>query len=172
NDGVGIRGPFGSGFKIAEEKEILIVAGGVGLAPLAQLPEIYKTKKFTFAVGSKTKNELFFIERLKASKNTKIFISTDDGSTGFKGFVTELAEEIIRNAEHKYDLIITCGRKEMLKNVCKISKKHNIDLQISADAFMKCGIGICGSCATGKFLVCKDGPVFMNDDVDYLVKFM
>ncbi|OQX18524.1 MAG: dihydroorotate dehydrogenase electron transfer subunit [Candidatus Altiarchaeales archaeon A3] len=172
NDGVGIRGPFGSGFKISEEKEILIVAGGVGLAPLAQIPEIYKAQKFTFVVGSKTKNELFFIERLKANENTKIFISTDDGSDGFKGFVTDLTEEVIKDTNNKFDLIIACGRKEMLKKVYEISKKYDINLQISAEAFMKCGMGICGSCAKGKFLVCKDGPVFTGDDLDYVLNFM
>ncbi|MDI6730046.1 MAG: dihydroorotate dehydrogenase electron transfer subunit [Candidatus Altarchaeum sp.] len=182
NDSIGIRGPFGNGFdlnnfgndsgKIKEIKEILVIAGGVGLAPLAHLPEIYKSQNFTFAVGSKTKNELFFIERLKSDKNTKIFISTDDGSTGFKGFVTGLAEEIIKNTNLKFDLIIVCGRREMLKASGKISKKYNIPLQISVDAFMKCGIGICGSCAIGKFLVCKDGPVFMKDDADYVLNFI
>ncbi|PIV28933.1 MAG: dihydroorotate dehydrogenase electron transfer subunit [Candidatus Altarchaeum sp. CG03_land_8_20_14_0_80_32_618] len=176
NDNVGIRGPFGRGFKITKEKEILIVAGGVGLAPLAQLPEMNKDKNFTCAVGAKTKKDLFFIERLKTNKNTSVFISTDDGSDGFKGFVTGLAEDIIKDrissTNHKFDLIIACGRKEMLKEVYKISKKYNICLQISADAFMKCGIGICGSCAAGKFLVCKDGPVFMNEDIDYVMNFM
>jgi len=178
NECIGIRGPFGNGFNIdnfGKTKEILVIAGGVGLAPLAQLPEIYKFQNWTFAVGSKTKNELFFIERIKANKNAKIFISTDDGSNGFKGFVTDLAEEIIKNTLYenkKFDLLISCGRREMLKNVCKVSKKYTIDLQISADAFMKCGIGICGSCAAGKFLVCRDGPVFMNKDAEYVMNFL
>lgn len=166
---VGIRGPFGNGFSIADNSKILVIAGGVGLAPLAQLPEIYKSQNFTFAVGAKTKKELFFVERLKSNKNTKIFISTDDGSIGFKGFVTDMVEEIIKNTTHKFDLIIACGKMEMLKAAGKISKKYNIPLQISADAFMKCGIGICGSCAIGKFRVCKDGPVFMKDDAYYIL---
>lgn len=168
-DNVGIRGPFGNFFKLRKlSKEILLIAGGVGLAPLAQLPEIYKDKKFTCAIGAKTKKELFFTNRITENENTRVFISTDDGSDGFKGFVTELVEEIVKTKP--FDLIVACGRKEMLKVVYKISKNTNIDLEISAEAFMKCGIGICGTCAIGKFLVCKDGPVFMGKDLDYVMK--
>jgi len=168
-DSIGIRGPFGNGFKIGNEKKILVIAGGIGLAPLVQLAEIYKNKNFTFVVGSKTKNELFFIDRINGCKNTEIFISTDDGSEGYKGYVTDLAEEIINTKNENFDLIIACGKMEMLKNVYKISKKYSINIEISAESFMKCAMGICGSCAIGKFLVCKDGPVFMNKDAEYIM---
>lgn len=175
---VGIRGPFGNGFKISDDsnKEILIIAGGAGLAPLAQLPEIYKYKgkNFSYAIGAKTKKELFFTDRIKENENAGVYVSTDDGSSGFKGFVTELAEELVKNKKNKknkcFDLIIACGKKEMLKAVYEISKKYNIDLQISAEGIMKCGIGICGTCAIGKFLVCKDGPVFTGKDIDHVMK--
>lgn len=172
NDKIGIRGPYGNFFNVYG-KEILIVAGGVGIAPLAQLCEKFKNKNFTYAIGAKNSDELIFLERLKKNENAKILISTDDGSYGKKGFVTDLAKEILKeNNNEKFDSVIACGKREMLASFYKILKELNLNskikIEFSLEAYMKCGIGICGTCAIGKFIVCKDGPIFRNDDLEYI----
>lgn len=164
NDKVGIRGPYGNFFNVYGKK-ILVVAGGVGIAPLAQLCEKFKDKDFTYIVGAKNADELIFLDRLK---NNKIFVSTDDGSYGKKGFVTDLLKEVINE---KFDSIIACGKKEMLITAYKILKNLNLNkikIEFSFDSYIKCGVGICGTCAIGKFRVCKDGPIFRNDTLEYI----
>ncbi|MFN3527819.1 MAG: dihydroorotate dehydrogenase electron transfer subunit [Candidatus Altarchaeaceae archaeon] len=168
NDKIGIRGPYGNFFNVYGEK-ILVVSGGIGIAPLAQLCEIFKDKKFFYAIGAKNINELIFLERIKKNENAEIFVSTDDGSYGKKGFVTDLAKEILNE---KFDSVIACGKKEMLIELYKILKNLNLKdkmkIEFSFDSYIKCGIGICGTCAIGKFLVCKDGPIFRNDELEYI----
>lgn len=170
NDKIGIRGPYGNFFNVYG-KEILVVAGGVGIAPLAQLCEKFKNKNFTYVIGAKNYGELIFLERIKENKNAKILISTDDGSYGKKGFVTDLAKEILKENK-EFDSVIACGKKEMLASLYKILKELNLNgkirMEFSLDSYMKCGIGICGTCAIGKFIVCKDGPIFRDNDLEYI----
>ncbi len=156
-DKIGIRGPYGNGFKI-QGKNILFVAGGTGIAMIAPSVEsaIKKGIKTTVLIGVKNKDELFFENRIK-KYGAKLLISTDDGSKGYEGFVSDLAEEIISN--NKFDQILTCGPELMMKKLFDISQ--NIYFQASLERYIKCGFGICGQCCVGKGLrVCKEGPVF------------
>lgn len=156
-DKIGIRGPYGNGFKL-NGKNILFVGGGTGIATIAAAVEEATDKNITATViiGTKNKKELFFEERLKKC-DAQVIITTDDGSKGHKGFATDLAEELI--SKNKYDLVLTCGPEIMMKKLFKICK--NIPFQASLERYMKCGIGICGQCAIGKGLrVCEEGPVF------------
>ena len=156
-DKIGIRGPYGNGFKIHGEK-ILFVAGGTGIAMITPTVEkaIDKKIKSTVIIGAKNKNELFFEDRLK-KYGAEVYICTDDGSKGYKGFITDLAKEILN--ENKFDLILTCGPEMMMKKLLEMSK--NIPFQASLERYMKCGFGICGQCCVGNGLrVCKEGPIF------------
>ena len=156
-DKIGIRGPYGNGFKI-NGKKILFVAGGTGIAMIAPSVEsaIKKGIKTTVLIGAKNKNELFFEDRIK-KYGAELLISTDDGSKGYKGFVTDLAEEKISN--QKFDQVLTCGPEIMMKKLLEISK--NVSFQSSLERYMKCGFGLCGQCCVGKGLrVCKEGLVF------------
>lgn len=164
---IGIRGIYGNFFNVYG-KNIFVVSGGVGIAPLAQLCEIFKDKNFYYIIGAKNLNELIFLERIKSNENAKIFVSTDDGSYGKKGFVTDLVREILD--KEKFDSIIACGKIEMLKALYKIlkNKKVKSNIEFSMEGYMKCGIGICGTCSIGKFLVCKDGPIFRDKDLEYI----
>ena len=156
-DKIGIRGPYGSYFKI-NGKKILFVGGGTGIAMLAPVIEKAIGKKISSNVilGVKNKNELFFEEKIK-KYGAKVYVSTDDGSKGFKGFATELAKDMIKT--EKIDSVITCGPEIMMKNLLEICK--NINFQASLERYMKCGFGICGQCCVGDGLrVCKDGPIF------------
>jgi len=156
-DKIGVRGPYGNGFKI-EGKNILLVAGGTGIAMIAPVAEEILNKKIstTVILAAKNKNEIFFENRLKKS-GLELFITTDDGSKGFKGLATDLADDLIK--KNKFDSVITCGPELMMKKLYKICS--NISFQASLERYMKCGIGLCGQCCVGKGLrVCKEGPVF------------
>jgi len=156
-DKIGVRGPYGNGFKI-DGKSVLFIAGGTGIAMITPAVEntINKKIKSTVLFGAKTKNELFFENRIKKF-GAKLYISTDDGSKGYKGFVTDLTKEIISN--NQFDQVLTCGPEIMMKKLFEISR--NIPFQASLERYMKCGFGICGQCCVGKGLrVCMEGPVF------------
>jgi dihydroorotate dehydrogenase electron transfer subunit len=156
-DKIGIRGPYGNGFKL-DGKNILFVAGGTGIAMIAPSVEKSRDKKIktTVIIGAKNKNELFFENRIKKS-GADLFVCTDDGSYGFNGFVTCLAEDII--SKNNFDQILTCGPELMMKKLFEISQ--SISFQASLERYMKCGFGLCGQCCVGNGLrVCKEGPVF------------
>ncbi len=156
-DKMGVRGPYGNGFKINGQR-ILFVAGGTGIAMIAPSVEkaINKEIKTNVLIGAKNKSELFFENRIK-KYGAELFVSTDDGSQGYKGFVTDLAKEKISN--NKFDQVLTCGPELMMKKLFELSQ--NISFQASLERYMKCGFGICGQCCVGKGLrVCKEGPVF------------
>jgi dihydroorotate dehydrogenase electron transfer subunit len=154
---IGIRGPYGNGFKF-NGKNILFVGGGTGTATIAPAVEeaIKKKHLATVVIGVKTKDELFFEERLKKS-GAKVYITTDDGSKGFKGFATDIVKNIL--TENKFNSILACGPEIMMKKLLDMS--GNISFQASLERYMKCGFGLCGQCTIGNGLrVCKDGPVF------------
>lgn len=156
-DRIGVRGPYGNGFKIYGER-ILFVAGGTGIAMITSTVKkaIDKKKKATVIIGAKNRDELFFENRIK-NYGAEIYVSTDDGSKGYKGFATDLAKEILN--DNKFDLILTCGPEKMMKKLFEMSQ--NIPFQASLERYIKCGFGICGQCCVGKGLrVCEEGPVF------------
>jgi dihydroorotate dehydrogenase electron transfer subunit len=151
-DSFGIRGPFGNGFKI-KKGHLLLVAGGIGAAPLAPLAEQAASSgiKVTTLLGAKTKKELLFRERFGDVK-----IATDDGSKGKHGYVTQLLEDTKNHSQ-----IYCCGPEVMMKKV--LDKVMPAKAQFSLHRYIKCGLGICGACCVDGLRVCKDGPVFSGD---------
>lgn len=171
---IGIRGPFGSSFTI-ESKSALVVGGGVGMAPLR--PLIYGLLKLkvdtTVLIAAKTKLELIFFEELSNVSDDRLTVrvSTDDGSEGFKGLATEAVDGILEEGE--FDTLYTCGPEMMMKGLYDLVKDKKISFQASLERFMKCGCGICGTCAldpTGS-LVCVDGPVYTGDSLSKITEF-
>jgi len=163
-DIVGVRGPFGNSFKLVKGN-VLLVGGGTGIAPLIFLAEkLVKSKTgMTFLLGAKTKEELIFLSKIDSmlsKTEARIIASTEDGSHGYKGVVTELAEKTL--AEKKFDMIYACGKELMLFKIFMLAEKHETPLQESMERLMRCAIGLCGSCTIGKYRVCVDGPVFTN----------
>ena len=159
HDKIGIRGPYGNGFSLQGEKQ-LFVAGGTGIAMIAPAVELsLKNKKeVSVILGAKTKEELFFINRLKETK-ANVHITTDDGSIGYKGFATLKAEELL--ASKKFNAVYTCGPEPMMKTLYHICENNDIIFEASMERYMKCGVGLCGQCVVGKGLrVCVEGPVF------------
>jgi len=154
-DSVGIRGPFGKGFDI-ENGNVIVIAGGVGAAPLAPLAEKAGTAgaKITTLLGAKTKEELLFRKRFEAVGEVRI--ATDDGSEGKHGYVTQLLDDV-----KNYDQIFCCGPEPMMKKVLdKVTLKK---AQFSLHRYIKCGLGICGACCVDGQRICKDGPVFSGE---------
>lgn len=164
---IGIRGPYGNGFKISGKK-ILLVGGGTGIIPLAPLAEKIMKKEIAVIIGAKTKNRILFNERIKKVTENVLF-STDDGSFGYNGFASDLAKEIME--KKKFDMIITCGPEIMMKKIVDMANKAKIPVQVSLERYMKCGMGICDSCSIGGLQVCKDGPVFSGDVLRGLDEF-
>jgi dihydroorotate dehydrogenase electron transfer subunit len=167
---LGIRGPYGNGFDISKADNILAVAGGCGSAPLGSVLDqaISSNKKVTFALGARNSSELLFKARA-LNLGIELDISTDDGSEGYHGFVTDRVAELIK--EHTFDLIIMCGPEVMLKKVVEQATDNSIPVQASLERYMKCGIGICDACAINGYQVCRDGPVFTGDTLAHLTDF-
>jgi dihydroorotate dehydrogenase electron transfer subunit len=161
---IGIRGPFGKGF-VPTGENLMIVAGGTGVGPLVPLTEkVAKTAaKVTLLVGAKTRSELLFLDRLErvlSAVNSEMVFTTDDGSYGVKGLVTEQAEQKLR--AERFDMVYTCGPERMMHKMFLLAEQHQVPLQASLERLMRCAIGLCGSCGIGKLMVCKDGPVLTS----------
>lgn len=158
---IGIRGPYGNSFDLKEGK-LLLVGGGTGLVPMMRLLTTVKsTDDVTVLIGAKTKDEVFFEDLANEllEKNThKVIVSTDDGSYGEKGFVTDLVEKLVD--ETKFDGVYTCGPEVMMYKTVQSAHSRGIFVQASLERMMKCGVGICGSCCVGEDLVCRDGTIF------------
>jgi len=167
-DKIGFRGPYGKGFDLKnfKDKKILAVGGGVGIAPLMPLLSFNKNFDMTFVVGAKNKDELLFVDMIK--KSAKLFVSTDDGSYGFKGFVTDVVDNLIK--KEKFDLVLACGKRKMLEKIFVSAKKAGIQMQFSMEGYMKCSIGVCGTCSLNGLRVCVDGPVFSEEKLSSIFK--
>lgn len=169
DDVMGIRGPYGRGFDL-KGKKILAVGGGSGTAALALAVEkaIAAKKKVVCALGARSAGEILF--RLRFAKlGAQVHVATDDGSDGHHGFVTELAAKLI--SKNRPDLIIACGPEPMLKAVVDLAIENGIRCQCSLERYMKCGIGLCGSCQCGRYTVCRDGPVFPAEELAFMDDF-
>ena len=163
-DEVNLLVQLGNGFKIIEGKTLL-VGGGLGLAPLMFAAS--KSKSADILMGGRNADETNYWQSEFKSLTNRIFITTDDGSAGSYGFVTDLLPEILK--DHAYDLILTCGPDVMMRKVASIAKEHNIKCQVSLEKRMACGLGACLSCSVdtihGRRKVCKDGPIFNAEEI-------
>jgi len=154
-DKIGIRGPFGNGFHL--HGSVLAVAGGLGTAPLLQIASGWDTVEFL--IGARTESDLLFTTQIK--EECALHIATDDGSRGHHGYVVDLFDDLDITS---YDTICVCGPELMMVSVLKRLESLGISSkgQFSLHRYMKCGVGICGSCCIDPLglCVCRDGPVF------------
>ena len=164
-DNIELLGPLGNGFnieKVANKTSpchIAIIAGGIGIAPMVYLAKKLQGK-VDFYCG--LRDEIYYIDIIKEYVDN-IYISTESGSHGHKGFVTELF------VPEKYDLVYTCGPAPMMKRVIDMAKS---EVFVSMESRMACGIGACLGCTiqtkSGMKRVCKEGPVFSGKEVIFL----
>jgi dihydroorotate dehydrogenase electron transfer subunit len=158
----GLRGPFGRGFSLPSEGEkTMVIAGGVGAAPLAPYAEAAHTagSEVHTVLGARSSGDLIFEERF--AEAGKVYISTDDGSKGTKGFVTDVLNCLDLSV---YDRIAVCGPEIMMASVFRLLEDRKVleRAEFSLHRYFKCGIGVCGACCIDRsgLRVCKDGPVF------------
>ena len=153
-----ILGALGNGFT-ARDGKILLVGGGMGLAPLLCAAEKFSSDVL---IGGRTADEVNFWQEEFRSNVEEIFITTDDGSVGKRGFVTDALPEIL--AAKNYSAIYTCGPEIMMRGVARQAVEKNLPCEVSFEKRMACGLGACLSCsidtADGRRKVCKDGPIF------------
>ena len=166
-----IIGPLGNGFnysrlaKPTEAKNILI-AGGMGVAPLVFLAEKLKLSKPLVLMGARSKKQILCLQEFKALSCT-VKLATDDGSVGFKGRVTDLLSIVLEQTKPLG--LFSCGPHPMLKTVAQIAHENKITAQLSLEEHMACGLGACLGCVVltkaGYKSVCKDGPVFSGEEL-------
>lgn len=169
-DTVNIMLPLGNGFTVPSQKEqkLLLIGGGVGTAPMLYLGAILKNAGFnpTFLLGARSKDDVLQLEEFK--KFGTVYITTEDGSLGEKGYVTN---HTILKKTH-FDQIYTCGPKPMMVAVAKYAASASISCEVSLENTMACGIGACLCCVEktvdGHICVCTEGPVFNIDKLTWL----
>ena len=172
-DWIGIRGPFGNHFSL-ESSRALVVGGGIGIAPLRPLTNTLLSQgtDVTMVIAAKTKDALVPYDfPARKTKNLTLKFATDDGTEGYKGFATELVEDLL--VESSFDKIYTCGPELMMSKLYQLASEKNISIEVSMERHMKCGCGICGTCAldpNGE-LVCMDGPVFSGVQLRKIKEF-
>ena len=153
--------PLGNGFTMPTQKEqkFLLVGGGVGVAPLLYFGKMIKDfgAEVTFLLGARKDTDLLELDEF--AKIGKVCITTEDGSAGEVGFVTN--HSVLEN--EKFDMISTCGPKPMMVSVARFAKKTGVECEVSLENKMACGVGACLCCVEktteGHKCVCTDGPV-------------
>ncbi len=168
-DRLWIRGPLGTGFALPDhpapnlpisQSPILLIAGGYGVAPLRFLAEqaIDVGWGVRVVIGARTAADVIFVERF-AALGAAVTVTTDDGSRGQRGLATDVAARLLDRGEADYAGLYACGPEPMLDAVERLALDHGLPAQLSYEHYMRCSFGICGSCARGGWLVCRDGPV-------------
>ena len=165
---LGLRGPFGRGYTLPEEGAILLVGGGCGGPPLYPLAKLacQKGLELKIALGARTAAELAF-QRNFQRLECQVALSTDDGSLGLMGNITEALSPLLTGVEAIY----ACGPEAMLRRVAELCWERDVPGQLSLERYMKCGLGLCGHCALDGLLVCRDGPVFTAEELRGVVEF-
>ncbi len=178
-ESLGIRGPFGQGWPMAEAKgkDVLVVTGGLGCAPVVGAIEYMFRRREEYGTikiihGVKSPHDLLFRERFdqwRQHPNTEVHLASDEpGKTWHYhvGVVTELFDEVDLNPENT--VVMMCG-PEIMMRVAVNSLTHRglrpDAMYVSLERHMECGIGLCGHCQMGPFFLCKDGPVMRFDRI-------
>ncbi len=177
-DYVGWRGPFGRPYRLDTDHPALLVAGGYGSAPLYMLAQqaLAHGMDVTVAIGARVADELLYANRFE-QLGVQLLLSTNDGSRGMKGFVTDAIRARFLTASMEqsgFESPITasplhlyaCGPEPMLVALFKLCRANNWQGQLSVERYMKCGFGVCGQCALDDVLVCVDGPVLTLDQLE------
>lgn len=169
-----LTGPLGNPNEICknpdnyQNKRIVYVAGGVGIAPVYPQVKYLKEKGFNIDViyGARSKDLLIIKEKIEKVAD-KVYYTTDDGTYGEKGFVTDVLKKHI----NEYDICVAIGPVIMMKNVSELTKKYNLKTIVSMNPIMVDGTGMCGACrceVEGKpKFACIDGPEFDGHKIDF-----
>jgi NAD(P)H-flavin reductase len=185
-DILGIRGPYGTPWAVdhAAGRDIVFVAGGIGLAPLR--PALYEVVahreqygKVVLLYGTRTPSDVLFrqeLENWRARFDLEIYVTVDRGMSGWRGNVGVVTNLISRAPfDPRNTSAFVCGPEIMMRFTAMELHKRGVDnehIAVSLERNMKCAIGLCGHCQFGSVFVCKDGPVFRYSQIkDMLVKW-
>ncbi len=165
-------GPLGTPTHIEKIGTVVCIGGGVGVAPVYPITQGMKQagNHVISIIGSRDKGLLILEEEMKAVSD-EIVVTTDDGSYGFHGFVSQALEELYLKKGTKIDLVVAIGPVPMMRAVCSVTKKYDVHTLVSLNAIMVDATGMCGACRVtvgGKTkFVCVDGPEFDGHEVDF-----
>lgn len=161
DDDIQILGPLGNGFDVETlNGKIALVGGGIGIAPLLYLARKIESEQLDVYLGYR--DDTFCAESFRPYCN-ELTVVTEDGNIGQKGYVTEFVNV------SDYDTVIACGPDVMMEKVIRTCRENNVEVFVSMEKRMACGIGACLGCAVstteGNKRACKDGPVFSGRDL-------
>jgi dihydroorotate dehydrogenase electron transfer subunit len=175
-DRVEVLGPLWRGFDAGDpDREKILVGGGIGLVPLYMLADSLKPAgSVRLLMGGRTRDDILAVTEFERL-GVETYVSTDDGSLGEEGFVTQVLERKL--TKYPRAMVYACGPMPMLDAVYRICRQHSVPLQISLEALMACGVGACLGCVvkgaghtqeTPRYLCsCKEGPVFRAEQLDW-----
>jgi len=166
-----VVGPLGLPTHIKNYGHVVCIGGGIGIAPIHPIAQSMKAEgnRVTSILGGRTR-EFVILEDMMRNASDEVYIATDDGSYGDKGFVSDVLQKLVGNGMH-FDLAVAIGPIPMMKAVCSLTKRLKIPTIVSLNSIMVDGTGMCGSCrvtvgGNTKF-VCVDGPEFDGHQVDF-----
>lgn len=183
-EGVGVRGPFGTGWPLhaARNRDVIVVAGGIGLAPLR--PVIYEVLshrkdygRLVILYGARSPRDLLYRKELTAwarHRETQVLVTVDYGGMGWRGHVG-VVTTLFRYARlhPSHSMAMVCGPEIMMRFVTRELESHGLsrnDIYLSMERNMKCAVGFCGHCQYGPHFICKDGPVFSYEQLRPLLE--
>jgi len=182
--GVGVRGPFGKGWPVdaARGRDVIVVAGGIGLAPLR--PVIYEVLRhredygrLVVLYGARSPHDLLYRQELTAwarQRETQVLVTVDYGGMSWRGHVG-VVTTLFKYARLKpsQSVAMVCGPEIMMRFVARELISHGLsrnDVYLSMERNMKCAVGFCGHCQYGPHFICKDGPVFPYEQMRPLLE--
>jgi len=181
---VGVRGPFGNGWPVeaARGRDVIVIAGGIGLAPLR--PVIYEVLKhrenygrLVVLYGARSPRDLLYRKELAAwarHRETQVLVTVDYGGMSWRGHVG-VVTTLFKYARLKpsQSVAMVCGPEIMMRFVTRELESHGLsrsDIYLSMERNMKCAVGFCGHCQYGPYFICKDGPVFPYEQMRPLLE--
>ena len=171
-DLVSIRGPYGRAFS-QEAERALLVGGGFATPPLRFLAQELRAKGVNYLVninGARSQTDLLYIDNFENFCDRSL-IATDDGSLGHAGTSVAVMEQVLQD-EH-FDQIYLSGPERMLQAAVAIARRTSIPFEVNLERYMKCGVGVCGSCVMDPygFILCMEGPVVNHLTLEKLGDF-
>jgi dihydroorotate dehydrogenase electron transfer subunit len=169
-----VLGPLGKGFNVPREGVLpVLIGGGIGVAPLFFLCQCLSARRLEFMMGFRTAKDILGPE--DEAPDHRLSLSTDDGTQGHAGFVTNLLGIYLDKNQTQSMSLFACGPRPMLYQVAEMARVRGIPCQVSLEAAMACGLGACQGCAVkaptnetrSYYHACQDGPVFNVESIDW-----
>lgn len=169
-DSLDVLGPLGNGFSVRPEGNYLLVGGGIGVPPLLGCA-VQGSRNCTVVLGFRSARHAMLLEEFGQACPGGVRLATDDGSLGYHGFADGLVRQELEKG-NTFTSVLACGPKPMLKSVAAVCAQAGVPCQVSMEERMGCGVGACLVCACqmadgAMKHVCKNGPVFPAEEVDW-----